>query len=365
MKIRSIYLSHVATGVAMGGLTRPARQAARVLHRAPRLARVSAFLAASAMLGSCSSSQPIAEPAEPSNTDVAAAPATPDDDNVSAPGPSAEPSPGADELAAVWEQFHAAWVAQATGDTPDPAAFETVATDPARVVDALIAQRGESRLATTGTELWPQLEINGARAEIVDCAIVTQHPDGQPDSTATVTIGWDATAVVTDDGWRIEDARQRDLFCIAEELNDELLAAYRAFREAKNAAWSPPNPDHPDLERTMAGDQLDFIRNLLTEHANEGIVVRDPAPTSNAVVFDVGIGRATVSDCTEQVEGYGAFDADSGERLDNLIAPVEPGRLDAQSVELERVDDGSWRVVDQAASRGTDCVVGSTRYEVS
>ena len=114
----------------------------------------------------------------------------------------------------------------------------------------------------------------------------------------------------------------------------------------------------------MAGEQLTFIRDLLAEHQRDGIVIRDPAPTDNAVVFEVGIGAATVSDCTEQVDGYGAFDLESGERLDDLIAPVESGRLDAQSVELERQEDGSWRVIDQAASRDTTCAPGSTRYAV-
>lgn len=358
--------SHVATGVAMGGLDRPIPRTAKVFHRAPKyvwLVRPLTFLVAAVMLAACSNSDPVVAPEDPSNPNGDAAPDEPGESNEPEPEPAADP-PGEEELARVWEAFHAAWVEQAAVDDPDPAAFEDVATDPGDVVEALIALRGDSRLVTTETELWPRFEVQGDNAEVEDCAIVAQHPDGQPDSLATVTIGWEATAVATEDGWRIEGARQLGLFCIAEELNDQLLSAYRDFRAAKDAAWDPPDPGHPDLERTMAGEQLEFIRELLGEHARDGIVIREPAPTDNAVVFDVGIGHATVSDCTEQVEGYGAFDLDSGERLADLIAPVQSGRLDAQSVELER-DDGAWRVVDQAASRGTDCVVGSTRYEVS
>jgi hypothetical protein len=353
-------------GVAMGGLDRPVPRTSKVLPRAlssVRPARLLTLLAALVVLGACSNAEPAAAPEEPSNPDGTAAPDDGDNNSGSEPEPVADP-PGDEELAAIWATFHAAWAEQAAADDPDPAAFATVAVDPIDVVEALVAQRGDSRLVTTEAELWPRFDIDGDNAEVADCAIVAQHPDGQSDSVATITIGWEANAVVTDDGWRIQDARQLDLFCIAEELNAQLLDAYRAFREAKDAAWDPPDPDHPDLERTMAGRQLEFIRDLLDEHRREGIVIRDPAPTDNAVVFDVGIGTATVSDCTEQVEGYGAFDLETGERLNDLIAPVEPGRLDAQSVDLERQTDGRWKVVNQAASRGTDCVKGSTRYAV-
>ena len=333
--------------------------------RVPRPVRMHIFgLAAvcAALLAACTGATdtqpPQAEPPGGTNPDPPAE--QPVEEPAHDPGPAA-----ADQLAETWAAFQTAWLEQAAVDNPDPSAFDSLAVDPDAVVETLIVQRGESRLVTTGTELWPRFDIDGDRAEVVDCAIIEQHPDGQPDSLATVTIGWEATAIATDDGWRIQQARQSGLFCIDEELNDQLLAAYRDFRAAKDAAWDPPDPDHPDLERTMAGEQLEFIRELLAEHQRDGIVIRDPAPTDNAVVFDVGIGTATVSDCTEQVEEYGAFDLDSGERLDELIAPVEPGRLDAQSVELRRGDDGLWRVVDQAASRDTNCIVGSTRYEVS
>jgi hypothetical protein len=113
----------------------------------------------------------------------------------------------------------------------------------------------------------------------------------------------------------------------------------------------------------MTGEHLDFIRGLLSEHQTEGIVIREPAPTDNAVVFELGIGTATVSDCTEQVEGYGAFDLETGERLELIPVPSD-GQVDLQSVELARDVEDSWKVVGQAAARGTNCVPGSTRYAI-
>jgi hypothetical protein len=347
----------------MGGLNRPVLRTAEVLRRAPTPSRplgTVALLAVLLVLTACSNAVPADEPEPSPDPTVDSAPSQPADASEPDAGP-----PGAEELAATWEAFHAAWVEQAAAPDPDPAAFEASAADPQGVVELLRSQRGEGRLVTTEVELWPRFEIKDDRAEVTDCAIVAQHPDGQPDSLATVTIGWEATAVATDDGWRIDSARPLDLFCIAEELNDELIGAYQAFRAAKDAAWDPPDPEHPDLERTMTGAQLEFIRDLLAEHQREGIVVRDPAPTDNAVVFEVGIGEATVSDCALQVPERGAFDMATGDRLDDVIPPIREGQLDGQSVELERQPDGSWLVVDQAGTRDTDCVPGSTRYAVS
>ena len=348
----------------MRGLDRLVPRTATVLRRAPDLTRLLTIVVAFIVISACSDTDPAVEPEQPSNPDSTAAPGEPDNGDEAEPAPEDDP-PDAEELAVVWEAFHTAWVEQATVDEPDPTAFEAVAVDPDSVIQTLIAQRADSRLVTTEAESWPRFDIDGDNAEVADCAIVAQHPDGQPDSVATITIGWEANAVVTDDGWRIQDARQLDLFCIAEELNAQLLDAYRDFRAAKDAAWDPPDPDHPDLERTMAGRQLEFIRELLADHQRDGIVVRDPAPTDNAVVFDVGIGTATVSDCAEQVPERGAYDLETGERLDELIPPVRDGQLDGQSVELERQSDGAWRVVAQAGTRDTDCIPGSTNYAVS
>ena len=349
----------------MNGLARPSRY--RLIARAPKLRRGELFAVALVLLlgvGGCSDPDPSSAPeASPEGEDTV---------EPESPAPTSDPAtnlqgefPGEPELAAIWAAFHAAWVGQAAADEPDPAAFEQLATDPEATVELLTAQRGESRLVTTATELWPDFDVNNGRAEIDDCAIVAQHPAAQPDSLATVTIGWQATAAATDDGWRIEEARPLDLFCLPEPLNDELLAAYQAFRDAKDAAWDPPDPIHPDLERTMAGEQLGFIRDLLAEHQRDGIVIRDPAPTDNAVVFEIGIGTATVSDCTTQTDERGAFDLETGERLDDLIPPVADGQLDLQSVGLRRTDDGSWKVVDQAGTRDTNCVPGSTNYAAS
>jgi hypothetical protein len=314
-------------------------------------------------------------PEDPPTGDAAEAASDPEPQPAPDPDPEADREPGREsadgkgsaegQVSELWAAFHTAWVEQAGVDEPDPAAFEGLAADAQIAAEALRVQRGEARTITTDQELWPVVTLDGSdSATITDCAIVTQHPDANPDAPATITVAWEATATATDNGWRIQGARPTGLFCIAGELNDQLLDAYRDYRAAKNDAWDPPDPTHPALEATMTGEHLEFIRGLLDEHQAEGIVVRDPAPTDNAVVFELGIGTATVSDCAEQVPGRGAFDAATGDRLDELIPPVRDGQLDAQSVELVRDDDGDWKVTDQAGTRDTNCIQGSTRYAV-
>jgi hypothetical protein len=345
----------------MGGLDRPVPRPAVVLHRAPgsvRPARLFTLLVAFVVLAACSNSDPVAEPEEPSNPDGTAA-SGPGNSNESEPEP-AEAPPGDEELAAVWEAFHAAWVEQAAADDPDPAAFEDVAADPAGVAEALTAQRGDSRLVTTETELLPRFDIDGDRAEVVDCAIVAQHPDGQPDSTATVTVGWEATAVVTDDGWRIQDARQLDLFCIAEELNDELLAAYATWLEAHSEWYEPPDPEHPLLEATMAEPGLSDMREVLADDRDAGISMRFPHETQ-AVVTELALETARVTDCYAAPDGYGAFDMDSGERRTDIVPAPEPGQLNRTVADLDRTEDG-WRVVGWRWEEQNNCEPGETRY---
>lgn len=95
--------SHVATGVAMGGLDRPIPRTAKVFHRAPKyvwLVRPLTFLVAVVMLAACSNSDPVVAPEDPSNPNGDAAPDEPGESNEPEPEPAADP-PGEEELARV------------------------------------------------------------------------------------------------------------------------------------------------------------------------------------------------------------------------------------------------------------------------
>ena len=331
----------------------------RARRRTPRLH--AALLVAVLVVTACSSA-PASEPEPPEPADPPSAEVQRNEPDEADP-PEAELS-DQEQVDQLWASFYRAWVEQVPQEEPHPDAFADLAVDPDQTSSNLVAQRLDSRPVITEFEQWPQIVIEGDTATITDCVITTQHERDDHGDAVTLSTSWEAQASATADGWRIDVAGPRDLFCVGEELNDQLLDAYREYRSAKDAAWDPPDPDHPALEQTMTGAHLEFIRGLLAEHQRDGIVVRDPAPTDNAVVWELGIGTATVSDCVRQVAGRGAFDVESGERLDDLIPPVRDGQLDAQSVDLVRTDDGVWKVETQAGTRDTNCTEGSTRYAV-
>jgi hypothetical protein len=325
------------------------------------LPRVLAGLTAGALVATACTSAPTSEPEPlPPDPPQAGAPAA----DPGEPDPPADERSDQEQVGELWASFYRAWVEQVPLEDTHSAAFADLVVDPDETISNLVAQRLDSRPVITEYEQWPEVVIDGDTATVTDCVITTQHEREDEDGAVTLSTSWEAHATATADGWRISGAGPRDLFCVAAELNEQLLGAYRAYRAAKESAWDPPDPDHPALDETMTGEHLEFIHRLLEEHQRDGIVVRDPAPTDNAVVWELGIGRATVSDCVRQVEGRGAFDAESGERLDDLIPPVRDGQLDAQSVDLVRTSDGLWQVENQAGTRDTDCIEGSTRYAV-
>jgi hypothetical protein len=318
---------------------------------------VPTLLAALALVGACSNAEPATAP-DPTPD----ATRTPDDTPIGSE-PAREPAgppPDAEALADVWEAFHKAWTEQAAADIPDPTAFTDLAVDPQQTIEMLAAQRGESRLVAIETELWPQFDIDGDRAEVTDCAIVTQHPHDQPDSPATVTIGWQATAVAAEDGWRIDDARQLDLFCIAEELNDQIVEAYRDWLDAHSVWSEPPDPDHPLLDETMAEPGLSDMRAMLTEDRKSGISMRFPHE-ARATITSIGPGAVRVTDCYLAPDGYGAFDVESGERRGDIVPPPEPGQLNRTVADFERTDQG-WRVVGWRWEERSECEPGESRY---
>jgi hypothetical protein len=268
------------------------------------------------------------------------------------------------QIGEVWEAFHTAWTDQAPTEAPDPAAFDAVAVDPDATAGQLTVQRGEARTVTTAAELWPTITLDGPEAATIsDCAIVTQHPDGQPDSAATITVAWEATATATADGWRIDTAQPTGLFCIAEELNDQLLDAYERWLEAHQEWSDPPDPQHPLLAQTMAEPGLADMRSFLTDELAEGVVSRFPHDPNGAVT-DIGIATARVSDCYEAQDDYGVFDLETGERRSDLVPAPDPGQRNRTIADLERGADGDWKVVGWRWEERNDCEPGETRYGV-
>jgi hypothetical protein len=299
---------------------------------------------------------------------------TPTAPTATASSPSetpASPEPTAREHAAeLWTAVHEQRLGQVfAADEPDDDAFTAVATPEAsETLLALVhAARADVPTELVGVEHWPDITVAAdGSASIADCILVATRPTNSDDDPTVRTQVWTGRAAEIDGTWLLSELTVGEDDCVPAELNRELLDAYIAYHEAWTAAWDPPDPDHPLLEKTMTGERLTGIRTLLEQDRDAGVAFRDPHdPSANAVVFELGIGRATVSDCHEAHPGYGAFDLDSGERLDDETPPVEPGEMHLTSVDLVRTGEGAWKVTDAALLTDSNCMPGGSRYVVA
>ncbi|MDP8927841.1 MAG: hypothetical protein M3O70_04475 [Actinomycetota bacterium] len=332
---------------------------------APQWAGTLAALALGVALTSCTST-----------SGSSASTGTPTSDTTSAEpqlfvSPHHEPS-REEQVAALWEDVHAQRLAQVhAAAEPDGGAFANLATQQASeaLLDLIRAARGDVPTDLVGSELWPNVEISagGDEAAIADCILVATRPASQPDAEPTVhSQVWEGSAVATDDGWLIETISAGADNCVPPKLNRQLLDAYRAWHEAKNQWWDPPDPNHPLLDQLMVDPGLSDMRQLLAEHRSMGIVLRDEHDLDKAVVFELGIGTARISDCfPAHPNNITAYDQETGERREDLSPAPTRGQIDQTVADLERTPDGKWKVNGWRSTTNSDCTPGGTPYAVA
>jgi hypothetical protein len=110
----------------------------------------------------------------------------------------------------------------------------------------------------------------------------------------------------------------------------------------------------------MADPGLSDMREVLADDRDAGISMRFPHETQ-AVVAELALETARVTDCYPAPDGYGAFDVDSGDRRSDIVPAPEPGQLNRTVADLERTEDG-WRVVGWRWEEKNNCEPGETRY---
>lgn len=120
---------------------------------------------------------------------------------------------------------------------------------------------------------------------------------------------------------------------------DEVLAAYRAAKDALIAASDPPNPDDPDLLATHAGDTLTRLQAALDRDRTEGVSYVTTIETHET-------GPPTITGDTAVLE---ACIVDRSQVIDTVTReprgePGETYRL--VTAEMQRID-GTWKLVQQ------------------
>jgi len=278
-------------------------------------------------------------------------------------GPSSAVSPVADaqeDALATWANFWDVWARERAAEEPDLSSLEEIAS--ADVVqqfeDQLELDRGSGFRVATEVESYPDVvEHVGDRALIAACTVTeeTSEPEGGGAPVLqTFRRYYEAELRKDSDHWIVAslapDASRED--CIPAELEREVVAAYEAFWNALFTAADPPDPGHPQVSGTMAGEQHEVVVSLLSDLRDRGAALRG-RPETHAEMIDLGIGRAVVRDCQLIPQDHGVYDLESGERQDD-IPPVEPGQRDIRSAHLERTA-GGWKVIELDGQTDVSC----------
>lgn len=132
------------------------------------------------------------------------------------------------------------------------------------------------------------------------------------------------------------------------------LAAYEGMWAVYDRAGRAPaaDPDYPQLAEYAAGDALDGLRTALGRLRDEGLVFEGSYVSLSPTVVELSPvdapTTAKVEDCRDS-SGWVVVRADGGEYED------EPGGRRAVFADVERADDGVWRVTSFAVQGVGTC----------
>lgn len=302
------------------------------------------------LLSACNSTaaDPIdAESATAAPADAVSPTATPSPPPSGQPSPTPTPPSAEDAVEDAYARFLRTTVdAMAAGDVAliEGATGQALAAAQGNVA-ALLADgrlaRGSYRLSVEA------LTVEADSARLRDCQAhdLTEHNRETGEQVADrngTRFVVQAELERTEDGWVVTQYDVGD-FCVPDELAREISRRYVAFWSAVVAAGRPPDPDHPDLAETAAGEQLEGLRAQLIRFRDQRQEIRDTT-TSNpeAVRITRADTVAFVRDCRDLDPGGGIYDTTSGELVHG---GAEPGQRDLWETRLELVD-GRWVVVD-------------------
>jgi hypothetical protein len=123
-----------------------------------------------------------------------------------------------------------------------------------------------------------------------------------------------------------------------DSVEDEIVARYEGYWDARFAANRPPNPDDAALREYATGEQLDHVIAETQDNLEAGVEFRragDPADFREVSVVSVDGDRAVVQECVVN---------------DNLVVRIGTGEVVDGSVatynvrgDMQRVD-GEWRL---------------------
>ena len=190
------------------------------------------------------------------------------------------------------------------------------------------------------------IEIDGDTAELQDCYradILAYDADTDEQVADRGGSRFEGAAELqrADDGWVVTDFAQGDV-CAPAVIAGVVEDRYLAFWDAVWSAADPPDPDHPGLVDTAAGEHLAGVQAQLTSLREEGRVRRGRGSENPVVSYVTAHDtEAVVLDCVEENPDGGLYDAATGERVEGGTAEGQRTLLETR---LEVIDD-LWKVV--------------------
>ena len=309
---------------------------------------VAATLAGGLVLAACSSGS---DPSPPDETAASPTPETaePDATDPEEPPPS-EPTDEGLAAAAYTSFLEALATAMEVGDVDLPELAAT-ASGPGLVnAQLLVVSLTEAGRIARGAYVpsIESIEVDGDTATIEDCYRVEMVQFDRDSDEQVADRGgarFQASAELErspDGGWIVTVFSEGEP-CAPASVATAVTDRYLAFWDAVWDAADPPNPEHPGLIDTAAGDYLAVLQAQLTQLRDDGHVRRGRGIENPEVVFvTANDTQAFVRDCVEENPDGGVYDATSGELLDDDPAPT-PGQRTLLESRLELLD-GDWRV---------------------
>lgn len=130
------------------------------------------------------------------------------------------------------------------------------------------------------------------------------------------------------------------------EAIDEVLTAYEGAVQASVTARRESDPDHPHLDRYLAGRARSLVRLTIQEDVDDNVYhdgdLRIVEATVTAIDLEASPPTATVEACVD-TSAYHLLDRATGEPP--VGAPHEGGRH-RERIELHRFSHGRWMVSD-------------------
>lgn len=269
--------------------------------------------------------------------------------------PTPTPDTRPDSAVATWTSF---WTAVSAPEGADDELARALDFGTQEAVDEVRSFPWGTRRRQVHNHPTPIEQPDGT-VIIDDCILHDPHFNGP--------IWWRGTIEPSDDGtWIVTTVDMLTLFgegCVPAEINHAALTGYAQYLSSFLEVFESPDPTSPLLEETMTGNHLEAIRSGLAAADEEGWTVRGGSTNHPEVTRMTDEDRLVILDCYSPSPDYGAYDETTGERLDDLIAPITDGERDLAQVEMRKVD-GTWKVEGINALLNVDCEFAPTEHGV-